>query len=182
MWVDLDLVSLDTFTMFDPVILELIGFVSGSIPQASTAQILPVYEWMMNMSADYLISCSHPVWIKCDITIRELCSQSWKLCICCVVVMDDGINLVILCIVFECEIEPARSLFIFVGRLSEGSVQRVTSSRVMSYELRILRPVNHIWHHEDGFSFDVVDLWGSDEENPSPLWGTPFVKGGFTAA
>lgn len=120
MWIDLDLVSLDTFTMFDPVIFELIGLVGRCIPQTSTAQIVTIDKRMMNMSADHIISRSHPVWVECYITIGELCPQSWKLCIGSVVVVYDSINLMILRIMLECEIEPARGLFVFVGRLGEG--------------------------------------------------------------
>ena len=123
MWVDLELISLDDFTMFDPVIFELVSFVGSCIPQASTAQITTIDKRMMNMSADYIISCSHPVWVERHITIGELRPQSWKLYISSVVMMDDGINFVILCIVLEREIEPARCLLIFVGGLGEGSVE-----------------------------------------------------------
>lgn len=140
MWIDLDLVSLDTFIVLDPVIFELIGLVGSSIPQASTAQIATIDKRMMNMSANHIISCSHPVWVERYVTIGELRPESRKLCIGSIVVVDNSINLVVLCIALECEIEPARSLFIFVGGLGEGTPKCVAYSRDDACVVRFSNP------------------------------------------
>ena len=44
------------------------------------------------------------------------------------------------------------------------------------------RPVDHIWHHEDRFSVDLVDLWGSNEVDCSQILSpadSSFVKERF---
>gem|GEM_PF-2170752 len=75
------------------------------------------------MPTDHIVASIGPTRIERYIAIAKLRPESGKLDICSIIMMDNSIDLILFRIMSECEVESTRSLFVFVGRLSQGLSQ-----------------------------------------------------------